>query len=804
MGDVLYGLRRLRNSPGFSAICIVTLALGIGASTAMFSAAKPVLFDPLPYPHANRIATIWDRARNGSRVDVAFGTYLELRERSRSFETLAVMRPWQAVLTGGDVPERLEGQFVSVDYFRALGIAPAIGRDFTADDDRPNGSTTVIISDRLWKRRFGANQAIVGTAIILDGAQFEVVGVMPSHFENVLEPMADIWRGLQYDPTLPSPQGREWGHHLRMVGRVREGVTIDQTRAELAVIAQNPIAAFTRPPFVSLGNGLSIDALQDDVTRDIRPALLAVLAASALLLIISIVNVTSLLVGLGAQRAAEFAMRMALGAGRWRLTRQLLIESLAIAAMAAIAGVAFARIGVDALRWLAPPDVPRLDAIVIDRTVLAFAFGLATFVGVVVGLMPALQAARRDQRATLQPHAPQIASSPRIRSALVIAEVALATILLAGAGLMVRSLQHLFGQPVGFDPGRVLTMEIQTAGPRFRDAAATERFFKDVVDVVRNRPGVEDAAVSSQLPMTGSGDIYGVQFESSPIAATEADQGAFRYAVSPDYFATMSIPIRRGRGLNDRDTAGAPLVALISESFAKRRFGDQDPIGQRMHIGPTSRPWFTVVGVAGDVRQSSLAIDRADAVYVAPEQWHFADQAMWLVVKGRADPAGMTDAIKAAIWSVDKDQPIIKVRSMSAVVAATEARRRFVMLLFETFGLIALVLAATGVYGVLSSGVAERTRELGVRTALGASRANISGLVLRQGLIMTTAGLVLGLGAAIGASAGLRAMLFGVSRLDPITYIIVAAVLIVVSAIACWLPAWQAARIDPVRSLRAQ
>jgi len=804
LSDLRHAGRRLRLAPGFTVVCVITLALGIGASTAIFSAVNPILFEPLPYPDARRVMMLWDYGVDGGRIDVTFGTYREIVQRSRSFEAIGVMRLWQPTITGAAEPERLDGQRVSVGYFRALGVLPILGRDFEAADDRVNGPNVVILGDGLWRRRFAGDAAIVGRQITLNDALFTVVGVMPRAFENVLSPTAEIWAPLQYDASLPV-QGREWGHHLRMVGRVRAGVPAEQAARELDAIARTPLPEFPRVPWASLRNGFFVDPLQADVTRGVKPALVAVLGAVILLLAIACVNVTNLLLARGVQRRGEFAMRAALGAGRSRIVRQLLAESLLLAALGGGVGIAVARLGVAALVALMPPGLPRANAIAVDGTVLAFAVAITTLIGLAVGLIPAVHASRTDPHAGIQHTSRGSTRGHRVtRRALVVVEVALALVLLVSAGLLVRSLQRLFAVAPGFNPSHVLSMQVQIAGRRFtNNLGAVHQFVDTAVDAVRQVPGVDAAAFTSQLPLSGDYVKYGVQWESVPVDPNE-DQSALRYGVTPGYFDAMGIPLRHGRFVDARDTPDAPPAAVINESFARRKFPGRDPIGQRAHIGDTSKPWFTIVGVVGDIRQTSLAVGVGDAAYTTTAQWPYLDNPLWLIVRAGGDAAAMAPAIRRAIWSVDKDQPIVRVATLDALVAASAAERRFALILFEAFALVALVLAATGIYGVLAGSVAERTREIGVRSALGASRRDILGLVLGQGLALTAVGIAIGLTGAAAATSTLATLLFGVSRLDPATYLTMIALLLAVSAISCWIPAWRAARVDPSLTLRSE
>jgi putative ABC transport system permease protein len=811
--DVRYAMRQLRRSPGFAITSIVILALGIGACTAIFSAVNPILFEPLPYPHPSRIMMIWDIYK-GARTDITYGTYRELAERSRSFDAIAAFEPWQPAMTGVDKPERLDGQTVSASYFGMIGISPVLGRDFLAAEDVFNGPKVVILSDRLWRRSFAGDRQILGRQVKLSGDNYTVVGVMPHDFENVMSSSAEIWTPLQYDTRNMTNFGsKAWGHHLRMGGRLRQDVSMDQARGELVQIGRTPEMQFPRPPWASLSKGFFVDSLQDDMVRGVKPALLAILGAVVLVLLIACVNVTNLLLARGVQRRGEFAMRATLGAGRARLIRQSLTESLLLALLGGALGIVVAEAGVRALIALSPPGLPRVDAIAVDGPVLVFALLIATLTGLAAGLVPALQAPSANLRIGLQQTSRATAGGHSFaRRALVVSEVALALVLLLSAGLLMRSMRRLLSVDPGFSGEHLLTMQVQTFGHQFDELPAApgvgdgarRRFFVQALDQVRKVPGAMSAAFTSLLPLSDDPSwvsSYGVVFENDD---PQGGRGVFRYAVSSGYCQAMGIPLIRGRFLDERDVDGAPQAALISASLARSQFPGQDPIGKRLHVGPRDRPWYSVVGIVGDVKQTSLALNEPDAVYLSLAQTWFADDTLSLVVKVRGDAATLAPAIREAIWSVDKNQPVVRVATMDQLLARLVAERRFVLVLFEAFGLVALVLAATGIYGVLSGGVTERTREIGVRVALGASRADILSLVLRQGMALTVLGALIGLCGGVAACSVIAALLFGVSRFDPITYLGVTALLLFVSAIACSIPARRAASVNPVEALRAE
>lgn len=810
--DFRYALRQLRSNIGFSCIAIAVLALGIGASTAIFSAVNPILFKSLPYPHAGRIMSIIEAHPDGTRGEGTFAMYHEFAGRSRLFSALAVLKGWQPAMIGGDQPEQLQGQRVSADYFRVLGVTPIMGRDFQTSEDRFRGPNVVILSDNLWRRRFGGDHAIIGRQIRLEEPRgfagddlYTVIGVMPSGFENVLDSQAALWAPLQYNVQgIADPGSREWGHHLRTVGRLRPGVTAQQATQELTAIGREVIQA-QRPETYDANPQLTeftATSLQSEITRSVRPALLAVIGAVMLVLLIACVNVTNLLLARGAQRRGEFAMRAALGAQPARMLRQLLTESLLLGMIGGALGLLVAEFGVRALLALSPPGLPRAGAIRIDTPVFIFAAAATMLVSLIVGLLPAIRASRSDPNQSLQQNARTAAGGHQMtRRSLVVTEVALALVLLVSAGLLLHSLQRLFAVDVGFDGSNVLTMQLQGAGASFNDDAFTNRFFQKVLDSVRRLPGVTAAGFTRQLPLSGDLDQYGAHFAAT--ATQPADTyPIFRYAVTPGYIETMRIPLLRGRLFTEHDDQKAPFVAVISESLAKARFHDTDPIGQRLEIGLTGP--YTIVGIVGNVRQASLSLSESDAVYIPNTQWKWAENVMSLVVRARGNPADLTSAIRNAVWEIDKDVPIVRVATMDHLLAASEAQRRFALIIFEVFALVGLVLAATGLYGVLSGSVTERTREIGVRSALGATRGNILALILRQGVTLTMIGVGIGLLGAAAASRALISLLFGVSRLDPLTYVGVIVLLGVVSIVACSVPAWRAARVDPAITLRAE
>ncbi len=805
--DLRYAYRRLLASPGFAAVAIASIALGVGASTAVFGTVHRVLFAPLPYPHAERIVALTDRNSEGERLPLTYGTYREVSQRTHSFERLAVADRWQPALEATGDPERVDGDRVTADYFRVLGVLPAFGRGFDAADDRPGDARVAIISASLAKRRFGGVSRILGRSIVLDGGSYAVIGVMPESFRNALAPTAEVWAPLQYRDQAGF-QEREWGHHLRAIGLLAPGVTAQQASAEIEAIAAAPVAEFPRPVWAALESGLNVESLTASLTYAVRPVLLAILGAVLLLLAIACVNVTNLLLARALARRAELAVRTALGAGRLRLIRQLVTESLLIALLGGIVGLGVAVGIAHALVALAPAGLPRGEALGLDGWMFSMALVTSTIVGLVMGVIPALRgvranlyvAVRSGSRATDARH-------HVIRHSLVVTQVALAFVLVTGAGLLLRTVDRLLATAPGFDADQALSLQVVATGRRYGSVAEVAQLFQQSLEAVRALPGVVDAAFTSQLPLSGDYDSYGVVFESRPAGDNGNARSALRYAVTPGWFRTMGIALVAGRVLGPDDRPDAPPAVLINESFAKRRFGAESPLGQRLRMGPNiGRPgasWATVVGVVGDVKQASLALEAPDAVYIAMGQWPWVDIVQSLVVRTRGDALTLAPSVERAIWSVDPTPPLVRVTTLSQLLERSEAQRSFALVIFAAFGIAAVVLAIVGLYGVVTGSVEDRQREIGVRAALGASPLRVAALVVRQGMLLVGLGIVVGVAGAAAGTRGLASLLFGVTPFDASTYTAAIALVTVLSLLACAFPAMRAARIDPAITLRA-
>ncbi len=700
-------------------------------------------------------------------------------------------------MTGGFEPERLEGLSVSAGYFEVLGVPPILGTGFDGREDIPNGALQIVVSDGYWRNRMGQDGAVVGTALRLDDRSYTVVGVMPQSFRTLGGSDPEVWTLLQYDPAVADFDTREWGHHLDMIGRLRAEVTLDRATASLLQTAANPRGDFARPTWANLENGFVVQGLKSAATAEARPVTLILLGAVLLLLVVTCTNLIILQLARAFRRRGEFAMRLALGADRGRLVRFLATESVLLAGLGGLVGVGVARVGLSGLATLAPPALMASSTGSLDVRALAFALGLTSLVSLVFGLVPArIGSGERLVGASHGVDAGGVGHW-RARRALVVAEVAMAVVLLVGAGLLLRTTHQLFSSSPGFDPSETIVLQVHGSGLESSDAVI-HGFFDQAIEAVRAVPGVESAAFTSQLPLSGDRDAYGVTLEG--LAPDAPENGpAFRYAVSPGYLEAMTI---RGRGLLPEDEPGR--AAVLSQSLARQLFGDGEALGQRVHLGPVDLPPFTVVGVAADVKQISLDSNELNGMYVPSHGWHWADRVRWVVVRTRLPVDAIAPSLRSAIWSANGSQPIVGTQSLSRIVARSEGQRRFVQGVLVAFALSALLLAGIGLYGVLSGAVSARTKELGVRMALGASRESILGLVVRQGLTLASIGTVVGLVAAIAGTRVLETLIFGVSRLDSVTYMAVVVAMGLVAGLACWVPARRAGRTEALDALRAE
>jgi putative ABC transport system permease protein len=799
--DVRYAARLLVRAPGFAAIALLTLALGIGANTAIFSVLNAVLLQPLPYADPDRLVMVGERRPNGSAGNVGYTTFLDWRERSHSFDTMALIRSWTPTLATNGEPERISGMRVSSNFFAMLGVRPALGRDFTAAEDTPASWQRVILSDGLWRRRFGADPAAIGRVITMNDRQFTIVGVMPASFEPLISERfyqrAEMWALVGYDRTLN--YACRSCQHLKAIGLVKAGVAFEAARADIDAVQ----AALRRelpgeyPPAT-----MTVVPVRDELTGAVRPALAVLMGAVGFVLLIACANVASLLLARIARREHDLALRAALGASRARLVRQLMVESALLAFAGGLLGVALGAVALPLLIRLAPPTIARVATAQLDGSVLAFSIALTIATAFLFGLVPALRASRINLQQSLHGDGRKTAHAPTSlsRRILVAADVALAVVLLVGAGLMIRSVANLIGVHPGFDANGVLTMQISMVGTAYAKDEAVVLKTDEMVSRLKALPGVQSAASAGQIPLGGNGDTWGFHVEGRP--AGPGDPSVERYSVTPEYFSVMRIPLRRGRLFTDADRAGGEKVMLIGEQTARTLWPDADPIGQHVRIGGYDGPPRTIVGIVGDVRHQELAAPPTMQMYTPQAQ--LTDSFLTMVIRTGGDPSALAGEARRAIWSVASDVPVYEVAPLVDLVARSVGWRRFVMILLELFGAVALLMTAIGVYGVISYSVAERTREIGIRAALGAAPGDIVRLIVGGGLAVVSAGLAVGIVGAIAATRFLESSLFEVSATDPATFGAVAGVLLLVAIVAQAVPIARAMRVDPSIALRQE
>jgi putative ABC transport system permease protein len=800
--DIRYACRTLLRTPGFTAAALVTLALGIGANAAIFSVVHTILLRPLPYADPERLVVLGDRGGDGLPSNVGFQTFADFRAQSRAFDQIAAIRSWQPTLVTSEA-ERLNAMRVSWNFFVMLGARPALGRDFREEDDRPEHWRVLMLSDGLWRRRFGADPGIIGRTVRMNDQSYEIVGVMPGSFEPLLSAYfykpAELWAPLGYDSTLP--YACRSCQHLKAVGRMRPGLTAEQATADLNRIRAGLMRTF---PQEYPAGVMAAMPLQQLLSGQLRGGLYVLLAAVGFVLLIACANVANLLLARAVNRTREMAIRAALGAGRGRLVCQMLTESAVLSLFGGALGVALASLTLPALVSLAPVNLPRLERLGIDRVVLAFAGALSLVTGLLFGVIPALRATSARLRAGLAADSRGTVGggSQMVRRLLVVGDLALALVLLTGAGLMLKSLAHLTRVDPGFRAERVLTLQFSLVGQAYRDDAAVVRFIDRAIEKVRALPGVEGAAASGQIPMGGNGDSFGFHIDGMMHANPADDPSAERYSVTPDYFRLMQIPLRRGRLFTAADSETSLPVMVVSEATARMLFNGDDPIGKRVRVGaPTSGPWRTIVGVVGDVHHADLTIAATPQMYLPQSQ--FADSYVVLTVKASTrDSATLVPAVRTALRELDPTVPVYDVATLQDLLARSFAQRRFVMTLLTAFAALALLLASIGLYGVVSYTVAQRTREMGVRMALGAAPSDIMRLVLGSGAGTVAGGLAAGLGCAVLLMRFLETLLFEVNALDPSTLAAAVLTLVAIAAIAHWMPVRRALRVDPATALR--
>ena len=811
--DVRYAVRQLVRSPGFTAVAVLTLALGLGANTAIFSIVHGILLRPLPYPDPDRLTMVWlDNPGEGIDKDVAsFPVFADWRQHARSFEQIVAYTGSGFTLTGRGEPEQVRGAMVAAGFFPMLGVPAAHGRGLLDEENLPGREKVVVLGHGVWQRRFGGDPAVVGQRVSLSGATYAVVGVMPRGFQ--FPEQAELWTPLA--PVGPFEQylvsrSSLW---LSVTARLKPGVSLPAAQAEMDTVA----AAINKAYPAGSPYGVKLEPLHQAVSGDVRPALLLLLGAVGLVLLIACANVANLLLARASMRRREIAIRSALGAQRGRVVRQLLTESLLLGISGGALGLILARVGVEAFVATNPTALPRLDGVRVDGTILFFALAASTLTGLVFGLVPAFQTFREavsEHMGDATRGSSEGGRGHRLRAAFVVAETGLALMLLVGAGLLVRSFVRILDLDPGLDATRVMTVRLTLPPARYPEADRVHGFFDRLLADVRALPGVHSAGgvsslLLSRLPNSGTLRVQGVP----PPPAGTPEEPVTNDSVTTGFFEALRVPLKHGRLFEARDAHPAdelrarpvPAVAVVNEALVRRFFPGQDPLGRRITFGnPTNpqTPWSEIVGVVGDVRRSGLDKEpRAEAYFY---QGQVPDNGLFLAVRAEGDLYAAARAVQKAVWAIDPDQPVAGVRPLEDLLRGTVAERRLSMGLLAAFGVLALVLAAIGIYGVMAFSTAQRTRELGIRLALGAQPRDVLRLILRDGVRLSAVGVGVGVVGALVASRVVSSMLFGITPTDPLTFTAVVSILGSAALLACYIPARRATRVDPVIALRQE
>ena len=801
--DLRYGLRMLLKNPGFTIVAIIALALGIGANTAIFSVVNTVLLRPLPYKDPDRLVMVWeDNSKQGFPRDTpAAANYIDWRNQNHVFEGMAAMVEISFNLTGAGDPERIDGQRVSANLFSLLGVEPQSGRAFLPEEDRPGANHVVIMSHGLWQRRFGADPAIIGKPINLNGESCTVVGVMPRGFQFPTRG-DQLWIPIAFDAKEAGQRG---SHYLEVIARLNPGITLQRAQAEMTTIAGRLEQQY---PKTNASIGAVVTPLHEKVVGDIKPALLILLGAVVFVLLIACANVANLLLARAAVRQKEIALRLAVGASRSRLMRQFLTESVLLSVFGGAVGLFLSLAGLDLLKRVIPPNISHAEAATIDARVLIFTALVSLVTGLIFGIAPATQAANFNLNDTLKESGrdPGAGSGGnRMRGLLVISEVAVSFVLLIGAGLLINSFVRLRSVDPGFRPEKLLTMKIVLPDVRYPDRATRSAFYTELIRRVKTVPGVKSAAVATNLPLTNTGNSIGISIEGRPDPGPDHVPIVITRIVSPRYFETMGIPLLKGRVFTEQDRAGSTGVVIVSEITARRLWPGEDPIGKRIGGWSTDpqEKWAQIIGVVKDVRQFELAADPKLQIYLPYEQARFFEPRA-LIVRTDVAPMSLATTVRRTVWEIDKDQPVSDISSMEEVVSQSVSRQRFSMLLLGVFAGLALLLAAVGIYGVMSYSVAQRTHEIGIRIALGAQRSDVLKMTVGEGLRLVSTGVVIGLAGALILTRVMSSLLFGVSANDPTTFITISLILVGVAVLASYVPALRATRVDPMFALRYQ
>ena len=808
--DLHFGARQLRKNPGFTAVAVITLALGIGANTAIFSVVNAVVLRPLPYKDPDRLALIKERIPmiGPLPITVCAPDVIQFQRQNQVFDSVAGFHFGQADLSGVAEPERVNADRVNANLFSLLGVQPVVGRTFTAEEDQP-GRYVAILSYGLWQRRFGANPDVLGRTVMLDRQAYAVIGVMPRSFVFPLPGMnqgkaADLFVPMAFTHDELSDVGDNF--NFSVLARLKPGVSLARANSDVEAVAHQILETY--PP--QLRNLINLSAvalpLGDEVVGKVRMLLLLLLGAVGFVLLIACANVTNLFLTRAAGRQKEIAVRLAIGAGRLRLLRQFVAESMLLAVLGAGLGLIVAFLITQVLVKLLPANIPRVHAIGLDLPVLAFTLALAVLTGLVFGSTPALAASRTDLNSTLKEGGRSVLQGPqhrRLRATLVVAEVALSLVLLVGTGLLVRSFAHVLGTDPGFQPEHVLTASLYLPGKRYSEDRQVRSFYRDMIARLGQLPGVEMAGASTDLPLEGGWNhvFTPEDYRATPGAGLNI---AYHSIILGNYLQTMGIPLLRGRYFTEQDNLGSTPVLIINESLARRYWPHEDPIGKRLKWGPAASndPWLTIVGVVSDVKQEALDAATIPHTYEPYGQHEGAPSSLNLAIRAAGDPTSLPSVMRAAVWGLDRQLAVAQVRTMDQVISESNAPRRFNLFMLAAFAVLALVLAAIGIYGVIAYSVAQRTHEFGIRMALGAETGDVLKMVLIHGLWLALSGVALGSISALALTGFLSSLLYGVKPTDPLTFVAVSLLLLAVALMAVYIPARRATKVDPMVALR--
>ena len=795
--DLRYAFRMLIKRPGFTLVAIVTIALGIGATTAIFSVVNGVLLRSLPYADPDRLSFVTiDRRELGPRFTMSRADFLFLKEHAQSFETLALFRGERLNMTNGREPERILGTWATAEFFSTLGVEPAIGRGFYPDEGRPGSPMVAVISHSLWQRHLGADPEVVGRTINLNDKTYTVIGVMPPDFKFMYA--TEVWPILQL-----GPQERRPPFGWRMIGKIKSGISPEQVSAEFAALHDEIERLYPAQPQADWA--YQSEPLKEYLVGGLRPMMLFLLGAVVVVLLIATANVANLLLSQAASREREIAVRTAMGASRLRLIRQLLTESLVLAVSGGVLGLLLALWGVDLLVALEPGNLPRLNEVGIDLPVLAFTSFVSLLSGVLFGLAPALAISRASLNDSLKEGGRSMtgARGQRTRGVLVVAQMALALMLLVGAGLMVRSFARLQQVSPGFEPEGLLTLQLSLPETRFADRSGQTAFYQQAVERMRALPGVESASFSDSIPPANLAILELFEVEGQPIPPGQNYPLADELFIGTDFFRTLGIPILQGRALEETDNSNSQPVALINQTMARRYFPEGEAVGKRIRAGGfgPADPWITIIGVVGDVKYNGLETEQGPTIYASYEQTGIRGS-VYVLLRTPADPQGLVPAVRREFGQIDSSLPLANIKTGEQLLDESVRRQRFHTLLITIFGFVALLLAAVGIYGVISYSVAQRTHEIGIRMALGAQTSDVLRMVIHQGMKFTLIGVAAGLVAAFLLTRLIEDLLYKVSATDMTTYIVVTAVLAGVALGACFVPARRATRVDPMIALR--